>query len=85
MINNVGLSRGLNKFYIGDFKDWEEMIDINVKGLFYIICYIVLEMVSWGWGYVVNIGFIVGCGVYFKGNVYCVFKVVVRVIFEGLK
>ncbi|MFM8007557.1 MAG: SDR family NAD(P)-dependent oxidoreductase, partial [Dolichospermum sp.] len=33
LINNAGLSRGLDKLYQGDFQDWEEMIDTNIKGL----------------------------------------------------
>ena len=35
LINNAGLSRGLSKLHEGDFQDWEEMIDTNIKGLLY--------------------------------------------------
>ena len=31
LINNAGLSRGLNKIQDGVLLDWEEMIDTNVK------------------------------------------------------
>ena len=30
LINNAGLSRGLDKLHEGDFQDWEEMIDTNI-------------------------------------------------------
>jgi len=33
LINNAGLSRGLDKLYMGRVEDWDEMIDTNVKGL----------------------------------------------------
>lgn len=85
LINNAGLSRGLNKLHTGDFKDWEEMIDTNIKGLLYVTRYIVPEMVSRGRGHIVNIGSIAGRGAYPGGNVYCASKAAVRAISEGLK
>jgi len=33
LINNAGLSRGLDKLHEASFQDWEEMIDTNIKGL----------------------------------------------------
>ena len=33
LINNAGLSRGLDKIHEGKKEDWDEMIDTNVKGL----------------------------------------------------
>src|SRR5580698_4854843 len=33
LVNNAGLSRGMDKLYAGNVNDWEEMIDTNVKGL----------------------------------------------------
>ena len=30
LINNAGLSRGLDKLHEGSYQDWEEMIDTNV-------------------------------------------------------
>ena len=32
LVNNAGLSRGLDKLHEGKLQDWEEMIDTNVKG-----------------------------------------------------
>jgi serine 3-dehydrogenase len=85
VINNAGLSRGLDKLYEGSFSDWEEMIDTNIKGLLYFTRAIVPGMVSRGRGHVVNLGSIAGHQTYPNGNVYCATKAAVRVISEGLK
>jgi len=85
LINNAGLSRGLSKLHEGDFQDWEEMIDTNVKGLLYLTRYVVPGMVDRGQGHVVNIGSIAGHQTYPGGNVYCASKAAVRAISEGLK
>ncbi|MBW4577439.1 MAG: SDR family oxidoreductase [Aphanothece sp. CMT-3BRIN-NPC111] len=85
LINNAGLSRGLDKLHEGSIQDWEEMIDTNVKGLLYITRQIVPGMVSRGKGHVVNLGSIAGHQTYPGGNVYCASKAAVRAISEGLK
>ncbi|MCL1470765.1 SDR family oxidoreductase [Argonema antarcticum] len=85
LINNAGLSRGLSKLHEGNFQDWEEMIDTNIKGLLYVTRYILPGMVSRGSGHVVNIGSIAGHQTYPGGNVYCGSKAAVRAISEGLK
>ncbi|NMG08889.1 SDR family oxidoreductase [Brasilonema sp. UFV-L1] len=85
LINNAGLSRGLDKLHSGDFQDWEEMIDTNIKGLLYLTRYVVPGMVKRDRGHVVNIGSIAGHQTYPGGNVYCGTKAAVRAISEGLK
>jgi serine 3-dehydrogenase len=85
LINNAGLSRGLDKLHAGSFQDWEEMIDTNIKGLLYLTRLIVPGMVSRGRGHVVNLGSTAGHQTYPNGNVYCATKAAVRVISEGLK
>ncbi len=85
LINNAGLSRGLNKLQEGAIDDWEEMIDTNIKGLLYVTRAVVPGMVDRGWGHVVNIGSIAGHQTYPQGNVYCGTKAAARAISEGLK
>ena len=85
LINNAGLSRGLNKLQDGDFQDWEEMIDTNIKGLLYLTRSVVPGMISRGRGHIVNLGSTAGHQTYPNGNVYCATKAAVRVISEGLK
>ena len=85
LINNAGLSRGLDKLHEGDIQDWEEMINTNIKGLLYLTRSVVPGMVSRSRGHVVNIGSIAGHQTYPRGNVYCGTKAAVRAISEGLK
>jgi 3-hydroxy acid dehydrogenase / malonic semialdehyde reductase len=85
LINNAGLSRGLDKLHEGDYQDWEEMIDTNIKGLLYLTRYVVPGMVNRVRGHVVNIGSIAGHQTYPGGNVYCSTKAAVKAISEGLK
>lgn len=85
LINNAGLSRGLDKLHEGSIEDWEEMIDTNIKGLLYFTRSLVPGMVSRGKGHVVNLGSIAGHQTYPGGNVYCASKAAVRAISEGLK
>lgn len=85
LINNAGLSRGLDKLHEGAFEDWEEMIDTNIKGLLYMTRYVVPGMVQRARGHVINIGSIAGHQTYPNGNVYCGTKAAVKSISEGLK
>ena len=85
LINNAGLSRGLDKLHEANFQDWEDMIDTNVKGLLYVSRYVIPGMVSRDRGHVVNLGSIAGHQTYPGGNVYCATKAAVRAISEGLK
>jgi 3-hydroxy acid dehydrogenase / malonic semialdehyde reductase len=85
LINNAGLSRGLNKLQEGEIQDWEEMIDTNIKGLLYVTRAVVPGMVQRGSGYIINLGSIAGHQTYPQGNVYCGTKAAVRSISEGLK
>ena len=85
LINNAGLSRGLDKLHEGSIDDWEEMIDTNVKGLLYVSRAIVPGMVARGKGTIINIGSIAGQEVYPRGNVYCASKFAVDALTRGLR
>ena len=85
LINNAGLSRGLDKLPEGNIQDWEEMIDTNIKGLLYLTRYVTPGMISRDRGHVVNLGSIAGHQTYPGGNVYCGTKAAVQAISEGLK
>ncbi len=85
LLNNAGLSRGLDKFQDGLIEDWEEMIDTNVKGLLYMTRKIVPGMIVRGRGHIINIGSIAGHEVYPKGNVYCASKFAVNALTQGLR
>jgi 3-hydroxy acid dehydrogenase/malonic semialdehyde reductase len=85
LVNNAGLSRGLDKLYIGQIDDWEEMIDTNVKGLLYVTRAVVPGMVVRGRGHVVNLGSTAGELTYPNGAVYCASKAAERAINDGLR
>jgi serine 3-dehydrogenase len=84
LVNNAGLSRGMEPLFEGDVSDWEEMIDTNVKGLLYITRAVLPGMVNRGHGHVINIGSIAGHEVYPGGNVYCATKHAVTALNRGL-
>jgi NADP-dependent 3-hydroxy acid dehydrogenase YdfG len=85
LVNNAGLSRGLEKLYTGKFEDWEEMIDTNIKGLLYVTRAVVPGMVVRGHGHVVNLGSTAGEMTYPNGAVYCGSKAAVKAINDGLR
>ena len=85
LVNNAGLSRGLDKLHEGSLDDWNEMIDTNVKGLLHVNRAVVPLMVARGRGTVIHLGSIAGRQVYPSGNVYCASKFAVRALTEGLR
>jgi serine 3-dehydrogenase len=85
LINNAGLSRGLDNLYEGKIRDWEEMIDTNVKGLLYVSRAVIPLMLKRKSGHVINIGSVAGREVYPKGNVYCATKHAVDSITKGMR
>ena len=85
LVNNAGLSRGLDKLHEGKLDDWEEMIDVNIKGLLYVSRAVIPGMVKRGHGHVINIGSIAGREVYPGGNVYCATKFAVDALSKGMR
>lgn len=85
LINNAGLSRGLDKLQDGHPQDWDEMIDTNVRGLLYVTRAVVPGMIERGAGHVVNLGSTAGEITYPKGAVYCATKAAERAINDGLR
>ena len=85
LINNAGLSRGLEKVHEADPVDYEEMVDTNVKGLLWVTQAILPGMVKRDHGHIVNIGSIAGHQVYLGGSVYCATKAAVSSISQGLR
>jgi 3-hydroxy acid dehydrogenase / malonic semialdehyde reductase len=85
LVNNAGLSRGLEKLYQGRLQDWDEMIDTNVKGLLYVTRTVVPGMVERGKGHVVNLGSTAGDITYPNGAVYCATKAAEHAINDGLR
>ncbi|MGK6352355.1 SDR family NAD(P)-dependent oxidoreductase [Parapedobacter sp. DT-150] len=85
LVNNAGLSQGLDPIYGGDIGDWDRMIDTNVKGLLYVTRAVVPIMVARQTGHIINIGSIAGKEVYPNGNVYCATKHAVDALTKGMR
>lgn len=85
LVNNAGLSRGLEPLHEGSYRDWNEMLDTNVKGLLHITRTLLPGMVARKRGQIINIGSIAGREVYPGGAVYCASKHAVHAITQGLR
>jgi serine 3-dehydrogenase len=85
LLNNAGLSRGLEKIYEGVLINWEEMIDTNVKGLLYVTRAVMPGMVQRNAGHIINIGSIAGHEVYPSGNVYNATKHAVKALNKAMR
>ena len=85
LVNNAGLSRGLEPVQEGDHRDWDEMIDTNVKGLLWVTRAVLPGMVARDAGHVINIGSVSGHDVYPGGAVYCGTKYAVHAVTTGLR
>ena len=85
LVNNAGLSRGLDKVHTGKLQDWEEMIDTNIKGVLYVTRCVVPGMISRGRGHVVNLGSTAGEMTYPGAAVYCATKAGLKSINDGLR
>jgi len=85
LINNAGLSLGLDPIDQGDVDDWDTMIDTNVKGLLYVTKIVSNWMISNKKGHIVNIGSTAGKEVYPNGNVYCATKHAVDALNKGMR
>ncbi|SKB28485.1 SDR family NAD(P)-dependent oxidoreductase [Daejeonella lutea] len=85
LINNAGLSRGLDPINAGDTDDWDVMIDTNVKGLLYVTKIVSNWMIKNGSGHIVNIGSIAGKETYINGNVYCATKYAVDSLNQAMR
>ena len=85
LVNNAGLSQGLDPIDRGDTDDWDVMIDTNVKGLLYVTKIVSNWMIAQQVGHIINIGSIAGKEVYPNGNVYCATKHAVDALNKGMR
>ncbi|MBD3750228.1 MAG: SDR family oxidoreductase [Sphingobacteriales bacterium] len=85
LINNAGLSQGLDPIQNGSFDDWDTMIDTNVKGLLYVSKIVSNWMIAQKSGHIINIGSIAAKEVYANGNVYCASKHAVDALNKAMR
>jgi len=85
LINNAGLSQGLDPIQSGDIADWDRMIDTNIKGLLYVSRQVIPLMENRHQGHIINLGSIAGKEVYPNGNVYCATKHAVDALNKAMR
>jgi len=76
---------GTSSVLEGAVSDWEQMIDINIKGVLYGIHSVLPEMLKKSSGHIVNIASDSGFEVTKRLTVYCATKFAVRAISTGLE
>lgn len=85
LINNAGLSQGMDPINSGNTNDWDVMIDTNVKGLLYVTKVVSNWMIKYGMGHIINLGSIAGKETYLNGNVYCATKYAVDSLNQAMR
>ena len=85
LINNAGLSQGLEGVQDGDLGDWDRMIDTNVKGLLYVTKAVTPLLKASANAHIINLGSIAGKEVYPNGNVYCATKHAVDALNKAMR
>ena len=84
LINNAGImpNAPLAKCRM---DDWDDMIDVNIKGLLYGIGFVLPIMLAQKTGHIINVSSVAGRKVFPSGVVYCATKHAVHAISEGLR
>jgi NADP-dependent 3-hydroxy acid dehydrogenase YdfG len=84
LINNAGLMP-LSYFKNGKVEEWEQMIDVNIKGVLYCTSAVIPYMLDKQSGHIVNISSVAGRIVFAGGSVYCATKHAITAFSEGLR
>lgn len=74
LLNNAGKAKGFDPVHTGNYEHWDEMIDVNLKGLLTLTREVSPRMVARGKGMIINVASTAGKEVYPNGNVYCATK-----------
>ncbi|MFZ5479940.1 MAG: SDR family NAD(P)-dependent oxidoreductase [Myxococcota bacterium] len=85
LVNNAGLSRGLDPIARSDESHWREMLETNVMGLYRVTKALLPALERAPRAHVVNIGSIAGFQVYAGGGGYTASKHAVRAITQTLR
>ncbi|MBN9928588.1 SDR family oxidoreductase [Pantoea agglomerans] len=84
MINNAGIMP-LSPMASLRVEEWEQMIDVNIKGVLYGIASVLPTMLAHQRGHIINIASIGALAVSPTAAVYCATKFAVRAISDGLR
>ncbi len=84
LVNNAGLMP-LSYFQNSKVKEWEQMIDVNIKGVLYCTSAVIPYMLKAKSGHIVNMSSVAGRIVFAGGTVYCATKHAITAFSEGLR
>jgi NADP-dependent 3-hydroxy acid dehydrogenase YdfG len=84
MVNNAGLMP-LSPVHEKKIKEWDTMIDVNIKGVLYGIAAVLPTMREKKEGHIINVSSVAGHLIGPAGSVYSGTKFAVRAITEGLR
>ena len=84
IINNAGVMP-LSPLASLKVNEWNQMLDVNVRGVLHGIAAVLPDMQAQGYGQVINISSIGGLAVSPTAAVYCATKFAVRAISDGLR
>jgi len=84
LVNNAGL---MPLSFVKNLKvdEWEQMIDVNIKGVLFCTAAAIPQMKKEKSGHIVNISSVAGRIVFPSGSVYCATKHAITAFSEGLR
>jgi NADP-dependent 3-hydroxy acid dehydrogenase YdfG len=84
LVNNAGL---MPLSFVKNLKvdEWEQMIDVNIKGVLFCTAAVISQMKEKKSGHIVNISSVAGRIVFPSGSVYCATKHAITAFSEGLR
>ncbi|AJM91460.1 MULTISPECIES: SDR family oxidoreductase [Nitrosopumilus] len=84
LVNNAGLMP-LSFFKNLKVDEWDQMVDVNIKGVLYSTAAVITHMKEKKSGHIVNLSSVAGRIVFPAGSVYCATKHAVAAFSEGLR
>ena len=84
LVNNAGLMP-LSFFKNLKIDEWDQMIDVNIKGVLYCTGAVITHMLENKSGHIINISSVAGRIVFPAGSVYCATKHAITAFSEGLR
>ena len=84
LVNNAGL---MPLSFVKNLKidEWDQMVDVNIKGVLYCTAAVIPKMLENKSGHIVNISSVAGRIVFPAGSVYCATKHAITAFSEGLR
>jgi len=84
LINSAGVAP-LSLFKNLKIDEWDQMIDVNIKGVMYCTAAVIPYMIEKKSGHIVNMSSLAGRIVFPSGSVYCATKHAVTAFSEGIR